>query len=66
MSSDKRLYEVRVIVNEEKIYHVYADDERELSDIWDKTKFNGHIPKATIEVSRDRRNQKMIKNKENL
>ena len=66
MSEDKRLYEVKVIVNEEKIYHVYADDERELSDIWDKTKFNGRIPKATIEVSRDRRNQKMIKNKENL
>ena len=66
MSADKRIYEVKVIVNEEKIYHVYADDERELSDIWDKTKFNGDIPKATIEVSRDRRNQKMIKNKENL
>ena len=66
MSADKRLYEVKVIVNEEKIYHVYADDERELSDIWDKTKFNGYVPKATIEVSRNRRNQKMIKNKENL
>ena len=66
MSPNKRLYEVRVIVSEEKIYHVYADDERELSDIWDKTKFNVHIPKATIEVSKNRKNQKMIKNKENL
>jgi hypothetical protein len=66
MSADKRLYEVRVIVREHKIYHVEAEDERDLQEIWDKTKFNGYVPKATIEVSKDRGNQKMIRNKENV
>ena len=32
MSADKRLYEVRVIVREHKIYHVEAEDERDLLD----------------------------------
>ena len=66
MSADKRLYEVKVIVNEEKIYHVYADDERELSDIWDKTKFKDKKPVDISTVSKDKKNYKMIKNKENL
>ncbi len=66
MSADKRLYEVKVIVNEEKIYHVYADNERELREIWDKTKFKDKKPIDISTVSKDRKNYRMIKNKENL
>ena len=66
MSADKRLYEVKVNVTEEKIYHVYADDERDLREIWEENNFKGYTPVDVSVVSRDRRNQKMIKNKENL
>ena len=66
MSADKRLYEVKVIVNEEKIYHVYADDERDLREIWEENNFKGYTPVDVSVVSKDRKNYRMIKNKENL
>ena len=66
MSADKRLYEVKVNVTEEKIYHVYADDERDLREIWEENNFKGYTPVDVSVVSKDRRNYKMIKNKENL
>ena len=66
MSADKRLYEVKVNVTEEKIYHVYADDERDLREIWEENNFKGYNPVDVSVVSKDRRNYRMIKNKENL
>ena len=66
MSADKRLYEVKVNVTEEKIYHVYADDERDLREIWEENNFKGYTPVDVSIVSKDRRNYRMIKNKENL
>ncbi len=66
MSADKRLYEVKVNVTEEKIYHVYADDERDLREIWEENNFKGYTPVDVSVVSKDRRNYRMIKNKENL
>ena len=66
MSADKRLYEVKVNVTEEKIYHVYADDERDLREIWEENNFKGYTPVDVSVVSKDRRNYRMIKIKENL
>ena len=66
MSADKRLYEVRVNVLEERIYHIYADDERDLSEIWEKNKFKDKKPIDISTVSKDKKNYRMIKNKENL
>ncbi len=66
MSADKRLYEVKVNVTEEKIYHVYADDERDLREIWEENNFKGYTPVDVSVVSKDRKNYRMIKNKENL
>ena len=66
MSADKRLYEVKVNVTEEKIYHVYADDERDLREIWEENNFKGYTPVDVSVVSKDRKNSRMIKNKENL
>tara|TARA_R100000697_G_scaffold7227_2_gene12876 strand:+ start:545 stop:742 length:198 start_codon:yes stop_codon:yes gene_type:complete len=63
---NKRLYEVRVIVNEEKIYHIYADDEADLTSIWNKDNFAKEKPIDTLTISKDRKNYRMIKNKENL
>ena len=66
MSADKRLYEVKVNVTEEKIYHIYADDERDLREIWEENNFKGYTPVDVSVVSKDRKNYRMIKNKENL
>ena len=66
MSPDKRLYEVRVIVSEEKIYHIYADDEADLTSIWNKDNFVEEKPIDVLTVSRNRKNHRMIKNKANL
>ena len=66
MSADKRLYEVKVNVTEEKIYHVYADDERDLREIWEENNFKGYTPVDVSVVSKDKKNYRMIKNKENL
>jgi|TARA_X000001388_G_C2164831_1_gene97572 transketolase N-terminal domain/subunit len=66
MSADKRLYEVKVNVMEERIYHIYADDERDLGEIWENNKFKDKKPIDTSTVWRDKRNYTMIKNKENL
>ena len=66
MSADKRLYEVRVNVLEERIYHIYADDERDLGEIWEKNKFKDKKPIDISTVSKDKKNYRMIKNKENL
>ena len=63
---NKRLYEVRVTVSEEKIYHVYADDEADLTSKWNKDNFVKEKPIDVSVVSRDRKNYRMIKNKENL
>ena len=66
MSADKRLYEVKVNVLEERIYHIYADDERDLGEIWGKNKFKDKKPIDISTVSKDKKNYRMIKNKENL
>ena len=59
---NKRLYEVRVIVSEEKIYHIYADDEADLTSIWNKDNFVEEKPIDVLTVSRNRKNHRMIKN----
>jgi hypothetical protein len=66
MSTDKRLYEVRVIVSEEKIYHVYADDEAELNTLWMNGKACEGKPARVDYTRKNRVGWKMIKNKENL
>ena len=63
---NKRLYEVRVIVSEEKIYHIYADDEADLTSIWNKDNFVEEKPIDGLTVTRNRKNHRMIKNKANL
>jgi len=63
---NKRLYEVRVIVSEEKIYHIYADDEADLTSKWNKDNFVKEKPIDVLTVSKNRKNQRMIKNKANL
>ena len=50
---NKRLYEVRVIVSEEKIYHIYADDEADLTSIWNKDNFVEEKPKEPTQLELD-------------
>jgi hypothetical protein len=66
MSADKRLYEVRVIVTEEIIHHVYADDEADLTAEWNKCEFRDKKVVKVCGVARQRKSSRMIKNKENL
>ena len=66
MSADKRLYEVRVMVTEEIIHHVYADDEADLTAQWNKCEFRDKKVVKVCGVARQRKSSRMIKNKENL
>tara|TARA_A100000172_G_C2946819_1_gene77631 strand:- start:276 stop:482 length:207 start_codon:yes stop_codon:yes gene_type:complete len=66
MSKNKRLYEVKVNVMEEKTYHIYADDERDLGQIWENSKFKDKKPIDISTVWRDKKSYTMIRNKENV
>tara|TARA_R100000908_G_C3614591_1_gene63108 strand:+ start:36 stop:242 length:207 start_codon:yes stop_codon:yes gene_type:complete len=66
MSKNKRLYEVKVNVMQEKTYHIYADDERDLGQIWESSKFKDKKPIDISTVWRDKKSYTMIRNKENV
>ena len=66
MSKNKRLYKVKVNVMEERIYRIYADDERDLGQIWEKNKFKDKTPIDISTVWRDKKSYIMIRNKENV